>query len=152
MRFYSFTNFYFQGIHAGIQTAHAVHEMESRYRNTFNPCLSVYQEWALKHKTIIIKKVAAPDVHKALQDLYNALESLAVSLKLPLVLCNEPSANHCNTAVGIVLPESVYDWKDPNSNVGVTITRSCVGTYALPPPMTTEQKLKQIIDSYWMAN
>ena len=37
MKFFSFTNMYFSGIHAGIQTAHAVHQMENEYRIRITP-------------------------------------------------------------------------------------------------------------------
>jgi len=161
MRFYSFVNFYFQGIHAGIQTGHAVHQMESKYRNllarqTARPggdptemwtkCLATYQEWSDVHKTIIVKKVSGADTHKALRDLYGTLQDYARPMGLPCVLWHEPSCNNCNTAVGIVIPESVYDCPEPTSYISNGLGE------VLTDAWTPEYKLKRVLNNYSMAS
>jgi len=161
MKFFSFVNMYFVGIHAGIQTAHASHAMETKYRKAVESPnfdyeriptntkyidalvrLDNYRRWADHYQTINVKKVMAADVHQTLQYLYDELTRLCEPLNLPTVLWKEPSANNCNTAVGVVLPSEIYDVKPPR------VVDIALG---LPEPYTDEQKIKQIIDSYKMA-
>ena len=54
MRLYSFQNFYFAGIHAGIQTAHSVGEMAANYDASTSQG-KMFLDWAKNHKTIIVK-------------------------------------------------------------------------------------------------
>jgi peptidyl-tRNA hydrolase len=117
MRFYSLTNLYTAGIHAGIQTAHAVHAMERKYalRSSTDDIaslekLKVYQEWADRHQTIIVLQAGYA---ANLERLYNDFRKPAAELNLPIIRWRESkeALNGATTAVGIVLPESVYDMR-----------------------------------------
>lgn len=114
MRFYSFTNLYTAGIHAGIQTAHAVHEMERKYamRSSSDDInslekLKVYHEWAARHKTIIVLQGG---YSASLDALYDELKPISAYLQLPVIRWRESkeALNGATTAVGIIVPEYVY--------------------------------------------
>lgn len=141
MRFYSFTNMYTSGIHAGIQTAHAVHEMESKYNaRTSSDDINahekykVYREWAERHKTIIVKTAG---YHANLEALYEELKEISAWLGLPLIRWRESkeALNGATTAIGIIVPETVYSLKVP----------------LIAPANTPEDRLAEIINSYRMA-
>lgn len=141
MRFYSFTNMYTSGIHAGIQTAHAVHEMQSKYaaRNSSDDMQAhekylKYIEWAERHKTIIVK---CAGYHSTLNDLYDELKESSAWLQLPLIKwCESKEAlNGATTAVGIIVPADVYTIPTPRDAI----------------PMTAEGQLAAIINRYPMA-
>lgn len=163
MRFYSFVNMYFIGIHAGIQTAHAVHQMETDYRNRIvrrsrdfgsihaKKCLEEYRQWSENHKTIIVKNGGTQD---SLLSLY---ESLLFTLKhtelyCPTILWREPSANDCVTAVGIVVPASVYEAAEPVSYGNAPMVDPAWGNKPLTAPWSEEYKLRRILDGFRMAS
>lgn len=108
MRFYSFTNLYTAGIHAGIQTAHAVHEMMHKYNGRGGMKAETLYEWAENHKTIIVLQAG---YHEALNSLYDELKPISAELELPIIKWNESKAalNGATTAVGIVVPAHVYN-------------------------------------------
>lgn len=157
MRLYSFTNMYTSGIHAGIQTAHVIHEMMRKYEkkkekaNSFlesdQPDILKWQaltKWADEHKTIIVKSAG---YHQSLVDLYNELKDYSGFFKLPLGRWRESkdALNNAQTAVCIVVPKSIYDFVD---------TR--MPTYPERPYATEwDQKaheLQKIINRYRMAS
>jgi hypothetical protein len=153
MRFYSFTNMYLPGIHAGIQTAHAVHAMESQYRHLVEEAneedpytdnllmqYSTYQSWADDHKTIIVKNGGT---QSQLLNLYDDLEELGNELCLPTILWreDEDSLNNAITAVGIVVPEDIYTFETPPS---------MIDWYPINEPL--EMKLKKLLDSKRFAS
>lgn len=113
MRFYSFTNLYTAGIHAGIQTAHAVHEMQRKYADIAKwtdegkEKLYTYDYWAQHHQTIIVKQAG---YSSSLDELYGELNDLGKVLMLPSVRWKESkqALNGATTAVGIIVPASVY--------------------------------------------
>lgn len=152
MRLYSFTNMYTSGIHAGIQTAHVIHEMMRKYeKKNEGPHmdlrvaekLSTLYTWADQHKTIIVKSAG---YHQHLVDLYSELKEYSGFFHLPLGRWRESkdALNNAQTAVAIVVPKFIYDFQDPRT------------------PMYPEQKfpdeashmahgLNQIINRYRMA-
>jgi hypothetical protein len=110
MRFYSFTNMYTSGIHAGIQTAHAVHSMMSKYRGRDGspPKELKLIDWADDHQTIIVLNGG---YHENLNAIYEQLKPISAELELPIIKWAESKAalNGATTAVGIVVPQSIYD-------------------------------------------
>ena len=114
-RFYSFTNMYLSSIQKGIQTAHAVSEMYDTYRAgdkispTFARAKEALDEWANSDKTIIVLDGGNS---RTLSELYNNLRCVVDTYKFgyPVVAFyeDEQSLNGALTAVGIILPESVY--------------------------------------------
>lgn len=138
MRFYSFTNLYTSGIHAGIQTAHAVHEMMWKYGSTdHDRSLSKYKnlrEWAENHKTIIVKQAG---YHASLDSLYDELKEPSAWLHLPIIRWRESkeALNGATTAIGIVVPQSIYSLRPERGAI----------------PSTPEEALAVIINRYPMA-
>lgn len=134
MRFYSFTNLYTSGIHAGIQTAHAVHEMMTKYGARDDDKAKALSEWAERHKTIIVKQAG---YHQSLNLLYDELKEPAAWLQLPVIRwCESKEAlNGATTAIGIVIPASIYNLR---------VDRDAI-------PQSPEEQLAQIINHYPMA-
>ncbi len=136
MRFYSFTNLYTPGIHAGIQTAHAIHEMISKYyprageSAAVDQKIEVLNDWLVNHKTIIVLNGG---YHDNLNRIYRELTQISADLGLPLIRWRESreALNGATTAVGIVVPPLVYFWNeepyltnDPEANL-YRILKSC---------------------------
>lgn len=153
MRLYSFTNMYTSGIHAGIQTAHLVHEMMRKYeKKNDGPHMDLraatklgnLYDWADNHKTIIVK---CGGYHSALVSLYDELKEYSAYFQLPMGRWRESkdALNNAQTAVGIVVPKEVYGF----NGEGVT--------HQFPYPVFSDERtkkifeLKNILDSYRMA-
>lgn len=138
MRFYSFTNLYTSGIHAGIQTAHAVHEMMWKYGSTDHdrskPKYKNLLEWAENHKTIIVKQAG---YHAALDSLYDELKEPSAWLDLPIIRWRESkeALNGATTAIGIVIPQSIYSLRPERDAI----------------PSSPEEALAALINRYPMA-
>ena len=137
MRFYSFTNMYTSGIHAGIQSAHAVHEMMTKYMaRQDDPKYKRFLDWAHNHKTMIVKQAG---YHSSLNSLYDELKESSAWLELPMVKWRESqeALNGATTAIGIVVPAEVY-----------TIPPSAL----FRTDNSAQHKLASIINRYPMAN
>lgn len=103
-RLYTFTNLYVSSIQKGIQTAHVVSDLFAKYSNT-NYCLN---EWAANHKTIIVLNGGNQE---SLIQTYVEMGMFAEKRKLPHVKFKEDieSLNGAVTAIGIVLPNEIYN-------------------------------------------
>lgn len=105
-RFYSFTNMYLSSIQKGIQTGHAISEMS--IEDYFHDGNKTYKTWANKDKTVIVLNGGNQAM---LFDLYNLVKMFGEKHGLPYTKFHEDkqSLNGALTAVGIILPKSVYD-------------------------------------------
>lgn len=118
MRLYSVTNMYTSGIHAGIQTAHLVHEMADFIRlrpvNFTVKTREVYYDWSMNHKTIIVLNGG---YHANLVTVSEQFSKLGRILALPYASFNESveALNGAMTATGIVVPPSIYEY-DPDTS------------------------------------
>lgn len=147
MRFYSITNMYTSGIHAGIQTAHVIHEMFSYYdsKNIFNAIEYSYPDensvlhiWAQRHKTIIVLNGGyQSELEKALCE----IRFLGQKLKLPVGHFNESkeALNGALTAIGIVVPEHIYAYNEDDERFqDLVLTKEA-------------EQLRQLIKSFSLA-
>lgn len=107
MRLYSITNMYTSGIHAGIQTAHALHEM---FRDHSLTALqrSVLNDWADNHKTIIVLNGG---YHAEIESVAYRLYTLGHRAGLPVGYFreSEEALAGAYTAAVIVVPEHIYN-------------------------------------------
>jgi hypothetical protein len=120
MRLYSFVNMYMGGIHAGIQTAHAVSSMWRRYEgkdafpNDDHPCaqLDTLRAWEDDHKTAVL--LTGGD-HRALLELEAFMRR--PDNPFPWGSFNESTdaLNGALTAVVIVIPEKLYNPLEPGT-------------------------------------
>jgi hypothetical protein len=121
-RLYSLTNMYLSSIQKGLQTAHVVSEL-SLFKRT------AYQRWAESDRTIIILNGGnCADLESFEQFLLDLQEehSHNNSKKFwPWAAFREDaqSLNGAITAVGIILPESVYTGVGLNAVDSVLYTR-----------------------------
>jgi len=106
MRLYTFTNFYFSSIQAGIQTAHVVHELFNKYDESELAIDKQLYDWSCNHKTIIVLNGGA------FNDIFSLLEFFDSPYNpYPFSGFYEdvPSLNGMLTTVGIVLPTYIYE-------------------------------------------
>ena len=115
MRLYSFTNMYLSRLQFGLQTAHVVSEMFTRYHRGCNDDeYDILQDWACNHKTIIIFDGGYSETLSHLEDFFSSFGNpypWAAFREDPLALGSgiaegPPGAL---TAVGVVLPERIYE-------------------------------------------
>ena len=112
-RFYSFVaNLYLSPIQCGIQTAHAVSEMSSKYNVLTHGTgqRDMFNDWATIDKTII---VCAAINHAGVLDAYAKLQHFGAALGLPVTIFHEDeqSMNGMATAAGVIVPMEYYDAK-----------------------------------------
>lgn len=113
-RCYHINNFYLGGIHAGIQSAHAQHELAMKYlspdaaapKTLFNaPAAAAYVEWATNHKTIIV-------LNGGMQSDLRSWVGLLSTTTHPHAWAEfeeaEEALNGALTNIALVLPEYVY--------------------------------------------
>lgn len=103
-RLYSIVNQYISGIHAGIQTAHAVHELFIKYPQGTNSATNLLWDWAVRDKTIIVLEGGYQSNLEHIFELAKAVKSLP-SAKFHEEL---DALNGALTAITIVLPEYMY--------------------------------------------
>ncbi|QGZ16205.1 hypothetical protein Hena1_00290 [Erwinia phage Hena1] len=106
-RLYSVVNQYISGIHAGIQTAHAVADMMYDYGVNHRPqsrAVQLCDNWARRDKTIIVLEGGYQSNLERIFDLMQCCRSL------PSAKFHEEEAalNGALTAICIVLPEYMY--------------------------------------------
>lgn len=105
-RMYCVVNQYIAGIHAGIQSAHAIAEVFRDYTPAKTKAGKLVLEWADEDKTIIVLNGG---YQSSLQSLCEKL--IPVSATYPWAsFCEEKDAlNGAMTAVAVVLPEYMYN-------------------------------------------
>jgi hypothetical protein len=107
MRLYTFTNYYLSSLQKGLQSAHVVSELFSKYNAPYKDVLvaDYLWFWANDHRTIIIKDGGN---HQNLMLIAKMLNKPQNPYPWALVREDGPSLNKAATAVGIVLPEKFY--------------------------------------------
>lgn len=114
-RLYSMTNYYLSSLQKGLQTAHVVGNMSKReHDNSMNRKVKkIFREWTDKDKTIIILNGGN---HEAIVEWYIYLSKFSDFYPVAGFQEDTASLNGAYTAVGIVLPDSVYKGAttDPN--------------------------------------
>lgn len=110
MRLYSFVNMYLCGsIHAGIQTAHGVHELYEKYLFVSGESFGKISDWALNHKTIIALNGG---YQSSIEETLQLLNDVYSILNLPFASFHEEknSLNGALTVAVVVLPEEIYNY------------------------------------------
>ena len=111
MRAYFFVNTALSGIQKGLQVAHCVAEMLAKYKD--HPSAEEFKPawgWATNHKTIVVLEGG---FHKDLEELNTLLWPGATRGKHSYPWANffedRETMNGMMTAVGIILPERIYE-------------------------------------------
>jgi hypothetical protein len=110
MRLYTFVNMYLSSIQHGIQTAHVVSELYEKYRSIDvkkygSLSRDNLYDWGRNHKTIIVLNGGFSD---NLDDICHELSNQDLYPYAKFVE-GKAELRGATTAVGIVLPKSVYD-------------------------------------------
>jgi len=106
MRLYTFTNMYLSDIQRGIQTAHIVSNLYSKYyTHDDGTMIEQLDDWASLHKTIIVLNGGYSQHIQALHLL------MSEQSEYPFAQFRESdeALDGALTAVGIVIPERIYD-------------------------------------------
>lgn len=110
MRLYSFAHSFLGPIHKGIQTAHVVSEMASKFDDGAGDDgnMQTFLEWAGGHKTIIILEGGNSDNMLTIRGM---VAQCSRTLKLPYTwFCEDAETlNGMMTAVGIIVPAEIYE-------------------------------------------
>lgn len=105
MRAYFFTNTWLSGLQKGLQSAHVIAELSQGVCG--QPAEDDFIEWVDNHKTIIILDGGA---HADLKRIEEFFQSETERYPWASFCEDEYSLNGAMTAVGIVLPEHIYDF------------------------------------------
>jgi peptidyl-tRNA hydrolase len=104
---YFLGNMYISQIQHGIQAAHVIAEMFTKYKNTSSIESEILDDWARKYKTIIVLNGG---YQSELESALIKIQNSSVLRKLPYAYFREEQTalNGALTCVGIVLPEIFY--------------------------------------------
>ena len=110
LRAYCFNNFYLQGIHAGIQSAHSLMEMAVKYKgdvfsSAYTPSV-MFSQWAENHKTIIVLNGG---MQSDLENLIALLDRDECTLPWDAFYEEKAALNGALTNVGVIVPERIFD-------------------------------------------
>jgi hypothetical protein len=111
LRLYVFVNFYLSSIQQGIQSAHVVHSLFTKYPD---PVLSKRNEllwnWARNHKTMIVLNGGAnSDIHEIFYTLEQLQHTRIGNMPFECFHEDENSLGSVMTAVGVVVPEQFFN-------------------------------------------
>ena len=145
LRLYTFVHAYMSPIQHGIQTAHIVGDLLTMSAHTPRQRTQhqIAYDWATDHKTIIVLNGGNS---QSLLNILDVLSTMSNALSLPCVSFYEDgvSMELMRTAVGIVVPESIY-----------TLSRlprgddDCGGDARLTP--STEAQLSDFLSTFRLA-
>lgn len=115
-RCYHLNNMYLAAVHAGLQSAHAQHELAIKYLDSseslaetpiHEPAKAGYLEWAKNHKTIIV-------LNGGMQSNLLEWETMLASAPHPYAWASfresEEALNGALTNIALVLPEKIYSY------------------------------------------
>lgn len=109
-RGYFFGNFYLSQIQQGIQAAHVIQNMASRYNSYKSDAAShMFNSWMYKNKTMILLNGGAHFDLKNLISRLNLLTRQGTQYPVGYFEEEESALNGAVTSVGIVLPGRVYN-------------------------------------------
>lgn len=157
MIFYSFCNYYLSSIQQGIQSAHAMHTMFTKYIG--GPGLQEQQmldEWAKRHKTMIVLNGGNVADLKGLEA---SCKFYGDTLRYPYSSFREDaeSLNGALTAVAIIVPEKLFLYnqerrKRPPSSVDLYSAATTLAMLQNKFQMTdTEVELANLISTCPLA-
>lgn len=164
MRAYFFGNMYLPGIHAGIQSAHSLHEMFVKYHN-LNLAVddhvegncnqwNILMDWAQNHKTIVVLNARYAAELRTLIAYFSQPQN-----PFPWAKFNESieALDGALTNVGIVLPAEIYDTAKELRTGGETeslhmLPDGSIQAKSMYPNLTPyELSLAQLLNNYGLA-
>ena len=102
----TFVNMYVAGIHAGIQSAHAISRLQLRARVGRHQ--NALETWDVTSPTILVKNGKSSDnMHR----LAVKLEELACAIDMPMAVWHEPDLDNAMTAIAILVPASIVEYE-----------------------------------------
>lgn len=102
LRLYSFVNYYLSDLQRGLQTAHLVSELCTKYKFSSSGATLTLDSWAYYNKTIIILNGGN---QKNLGNILNQLQDLESGFPFGMFQEDIDSLNGALTCVGVIFPE-----------------------------------------------
>lgn len=143
LRAYALVNQYIAGIHAGIQTAHALVRLSVKYdplSQFYGQPAEMYNDWRNDHETLIVLNGGYQ------QRIYETME-LWEKCDFPFAhFCEEQEAlNGALTAAVIILPEYIYAHRpaDPEDNLYAIPDSICEIIELTPDEMAVNRAMQQ---------
>ena len=106
LRFYAFGNMYLSSIQQGLQAAHVVSEMSTKYWGEQSEYAHSFYDWAANHKTMVLLNGGYGENLRDLIDFFDCMDN-----EYPFAYFRESEAalDNALTSVGIILPSDIYD-------------------------------------------
>jgi hypothetical protein len=106
LRCYHFNNFYFSGVHAGIQSHHSFMEIFNKYKyEDTSPQMDMLNDWAENYKTVIV-------LNGGMQVNLEEMEAFLSKDDNPFGWASfreaKMAANEALTSVGVILPDHIF--------------------------------------------
>lgn len=129
---YSFTNMYTTGIHAGIQTAHAIVDMQRKYTLRQDDQMALaklltFNDWADNHRDI---RIFNGGNCERLEEIYRSLLQYCAELDLPIGKFYESGLSGALTSVVLVVPMDVEPYHERLS-LPLAKLHTVLGKYAV---------------------
>lgn len=105
LRAYFFVNQYISGIHAGIQSLHALSEVHNKYYGTATQEEAMLRDWEANHKTVIVLEGG---YQSRLEELLVQFSEIQHNYPFASFREEKDALNCAMTAVCIILPEQVF--------------------------------------------
>lgn len=105
LRAYFFVNQYISGIHAGIQSLHALSEVHNKYYGTATQEEAMLRDWESNHKTVIVLEGG---YQSRLEELLVQFSGINHNYPFASFREEKDALNCAMTAVCIILPEQVF--------------------------------------------
>lgn len=106
MRAYFFAHSYLSGIQKGLQAAHCLQEINRRCK-FLKSWTDILNEWARRHKTIVILNGGDAVVLDAL--ITEMLQQPTTHILPWGFFSEDKSLGYATTCVGVIVPDTVYD-------------------------------------------
>jgi hypothetical protein len=108
MRYYGFGCYYLSSLQQGLQAAHVVGELWSKWDKD-SPQYKKGRKWAKKHKTMVLLNGGNSGDLKELFKKFKGWQKAGMDLAFAKFNEDEVSLNCALTAIGIVLPKKYYN-------------------------------------------
>ncbi len=148
MRFYGFGNYYLSSLQQGLQAAHTVAELFTKYQ-TDSVQKSVLYNWADEHKTMVLLNGGNSLDLINLKSHFEYLQELGMHLPFSYFKEDEQSLNNAVTYVGIVVPGKYYEIASEIRKLRETEKNIFLESLILP---AWELALIDVLNSYKLAS
>lgn len=111
MKAYLVTLGQLSAVHAGVQGAHAMHELCVRHHHTnWLPTGKIFEAWSTEHKTLVLLNGGPLPKLLELGSLLHTINGIVESIPVG-EFCEDESLGNLLTAIAFILPERLEGWE-----------------------------------------